>query len=227
MRRFFNSCLNKRSSSSDCLPPELKSPHIEGSTETDCSDATLVSLQSPHSPKFTRQGEDAQPPPQSQSQSSSASQHYAMAKAAKGKTAPKSAKDRKPYLRVQQATRSGPQLTSLLPHTYTHSRSQTSTHTLCLAVSHGTHQHTALTILSFHFDAPAHRTNSTPVFCRFYTSRAGENQDGGKGGKEKVDKKNIDELLGALFDSLNPGKCQGFHPGKSPTPSGGCSHFPP
>lgn len=141
MRRFFNSCLNKRSSSSDCLPPELKSPHIEGSTETDCSDATLVSLQSPHSPKFTRQGEDAQPPPQSQSQSSSASQHYAMAKAAKGKTAPKSAKDRKPYLRVQQATRSGPQLTSLLPHTYTHSRSQTSTHTLCLAVSRHTPTH--------------------------------------------------------------------------------------
>ena len=108
-RRFFNSCLQKRPERSPSQPP-----HLEGSAETDSSDATLVPLQSTtHSPKFpTRDPITASPRERDEAQRRTPpSKSDTMPRAAKAKSTPKSAKDRKPSLRVQQATRSDSHIT--------------------------------------------------------------------------------------------------------------------
>lgn len=132
-RRLFNSCLQKRPER-----PPSQFPHFEGSNETDSSDATLVPLPSTtHSPKFptrdptpasSREKEDAQ-------QRTSFSQSDTMPRAAKAKSTPKSAKDRKPSLRVQQASRSDPTVTSMFHlHTCLSVYSDTPLHTNHLSV---------------------------------------------------------------------------------------------
>lgn len=100
LRRFFNSCFNKR--------PESTPPHLQGSNETDSSDATLVPPHSPpHSSGLTIQDRmratgkgkavlEARSP---------AANTPTMPKAVKEKKAAKSTKDRKPY---SKAARSDP-----------------------------------------------------------------------------------------------------------------------
>ncbi|KAK4154448.1 Cullin binding-domain-containing protein [Chaetomidium leptoderma] len=105
LRRFFNSCLQKRSERSPST-----SHHPEGSTETDSSDATLIPLQSTHSPTFPTR-ERLKIPTRAEAEADSqisAAKDPTMpkaARAAKANSTSKSAKDRKPYLRVQQAAR--------------------------------------------------------------------------------------------------------------------------
>jgi hypothetical protein len=100
LRRFFNSCFNKR--------PESTPPHLQGSTETDSSDATLVPPHSPpHSSGLTirdRMRTTGKGKAVSEAQSPAANTPT-MPKAAKEKKAAKSTKDRKPY---SKAARSDP-----------------------------------------------------------------------------------------------------------------------
>jgi hypothetical protein len=102
LHRFFNSCFQRRPGRS-----RPQSPHIEASTETDSSDATLAPLQSPYSPKSSedRLGVSSTEA-HAQPKQASAIQAGAMPKSAKEKSARKSTKDKKPYLRAQKSARS-------------------------------------------------------------------------------------------------------------------------
>jgi hypothetical protein len=112
LHRFFNSCFQKRPGRS-----RPQSPHIEASTETDSSDATLAPLQLPYSPKSSKDRLGVlSTEAHAQPEQASAVQAGAMPKSVKEKSARKSTKDKKPYSKSQKSARSDSTSFSVYSH---------------------------------------------------------------------------------------------------------------